>query len=171
MPASETTCGDYSCDHTCDREDDGTPNAGAYGHAFQDRGDTRAPCPPADRAVIGVGNGEREPAFTLRLARLPMRAGTFALIKVRVVVGIDFVFHFRGNAGQALSLYPLPLFFALVLVEHRQILVVPPAIRLAHNRARLDRNIFFRHDFVLTRIRADKLRERWQYNGLVRLPV
>jgi hypothetical protein len=82
-------------------------------------------------------------------------ARALALLKVRVVVCIDLVFHFGGNDGQALNLYPLPRFFALVFFEHWQIGVMPPAIRIAHNCYGLDQNSFFRHDCSFAAIAAD----------------
>lgn len=83
-----------------------------------------------------------------------MRAGTFALLKVRVVVGIDLVFHFSGHDGQALSLDPFPRFFALFFFEHWQVGVMPPTIRIAHNCYGLDQNSFFGYDCSFAAIAA-----------------
>jgi len=75
--------------------------------------------------------------------------------KLRIVVGIDLVFHFSGHDGQALSLDPFPRFFALFFFEHWQVGMMPPTIRIAHNCYGLDQNSFFGHDCSFAAIAAD----------------
>ncbi|PAV70848.1 hypothetical protein WR25_22878 [Diploscapter pachys] len=109
--------------------------------------------PPAHRAVVGVVDGQAEPAIAIWLAGLPVAAMRLIGCEVPIsdllrCVGLQV----EHDELQAMLRDPGLALIAVALVEVGQVGMLEHSVLVAHDRRSLDQLDFFRHDDSLAAI-------------------